>query len=157
MKNKSKKIHNANLLHNSFPNEKMNTLFGKFICSSNRIKNIFSCKNLSLSFSTTIGSHLDNGTIYALSTGMVLVLISIYNHIFVISDIILHFLGFQKSGISVIRISGKNATRVISQMTSKSLDSIRPRYCYYTDLYHPQNKKLLDKSILVYYNAPHRY
>ena len=76
---------------------------------------------------------MDNKTIYALSTV------------------------FGKSGVAVIRISGDNALKVIEQMTDIKLDTIKSRYAYFTNIYSLPEKKLLDKSLVLYFKAPYSF
>ena len=61
---------------------------------------------------------MDNKTIYALST----------------------VLG--KSGVAIIRISGKEALLVVRLMTNLNPDNIKARYAYFTDL-----KSMVDDMI----------
>ncbi|KAK8812180.1 hypothetical protein WA158_007414 [Blastocystis sp. Blastoise] len=81
-------------------------------------------------FNSTIGANLDGQTIFSLSSGM------------------------DHAGIAVIRISGNDAQNVIPKMTNKVLESIKPRYTYYSNIVHPQTKKLLDKGVIIYHPAP---
>ena len=76
---------------------------------------------------------MDNKTIYALST--------VYG----------------KSGVAVIRISGKNAKQVIKQMTSLDEETIKPRYAYFVDLKSIETKETLDKCLLLYFKSPHSF
>lgn len=76
---------------------------------------------------------MDNKTIYALSTV------------------------FGKSGVAVIRISGMQALKVVERMTKLDPSSIRPRYAYFTDLYSVTENQLLDKCLLLYFQAPYSF
>ncbi len=76
---------------------------------------------------------MDNKTIYALST--------VYG----------------KSGVAVIRISGKNAKQVIKQMTSLSVENIKPRYAYFVDLKTIVTRETIDKCLLLYFKAPYSF
>ena len=76
---------------------------------------------------------MDNKTIYALST--------VYG----------------KSGVAVIRISGKNAKQVIKQMTSLSVENIKPRYAYFVDLKMIVTRETIDKCLLLYFKAPYSF
>ena len=76
---------------------------------------------------------MDNKTIYALSTV------------------------FGKSGVAVIRISGDNALKVIEQMTDIKVDTIKARYAYFTNIYSFPEKRLLDKSLVLYFKAPYSF
>lgn len=74
---------------------------------------------------------MNNQTIYALST--------VYG----------------KSGVAVIRISGVQAKKVIEQMTD--LKSAKPRYAHFVKLHHAASKQLLDKCLLLYFQAPNSF
>lgn len=76
---------------------------------------------------------MDNQTIYALSTV------------------------FGKSGVAVIRISGKEALKSVFYMTDINISSLKPRYAYFTKLYHSKSKDLLDKCLLLYFKAPNSF
>ncbi|MBR1605773.1 MAG: tRNA uridine-5-carboxymethylaminomethyl(34) synthesis GTPase MnmE [Alphaproteobacteria bacterium] len=76
---------------------------------------------------------MDNKTIYALST--------VYG----------------KSGVAVIRISGKNAKQVIKQMTSLDEETIKPRYAYFVDLKTIVTRETIDKCLLLYFKAPYSF
>lgn len=76
---------------------------------------------------------MDNQTIYALSTV------------------------FGKSGVAVIRVSGKEALKSVSYMTDINISSLKPRYAYFTKLYHSKSKDLLDKCLLLYFKAPNSF
>ena len=76
---------------------------------------------------------MDNKTIYALST--------VYG----------------KSGVAVIRISGNNALQVIEQMTNINTLYLKPRYAYFTPVYHSVSRESLDNSLLLYFKAPHSF
>lgn len=76
---------------------------------------------------------MDNQTIYALST--------VYG----------------KSGVAVIRISGQDALQVVAKLTSLSVEDLKPRYAYFTDLKSLVDGTTLDKSLLIYFKAPHSF
>ncbi|MDO5385654.1 MAG: tRNA uridine-5-carboxymethylaminomethyl(34) synthesis GTPase MnmE [Pseudomonadota bacterium] len=76
---------------------------------------------------------MDNKTIYALST----------------------VLG--KSGVAVIRISGKEALQVVRLMTNLNPDKIKVRYAYFTDLKDLSKSHTLDKCLLLYFKAPNSF
>lgn len=76
---------------------------------------------------------MDNKTIYALST--------VYG----------------KSGVAVIRISGKDAKQVIQQMTSLDIKKIKPRYAYFVDLKTIVSHETIDKCLLLYFKSPHSF
>ncbi len=64
---------------------------------------------------------------------------------------------FGKSGIAVIRISGKEALNIVSEITNIDANNIKPRYAYYTPIKDKQTKELLDKALVVYFKAPHSF
>lgn len=76
---------------------------------------------------------MDNKTIYALST----------------------VLG--KSGVAIIRISGKEALQVVRLMTNLNPDNIKARYAYFTDLKDLIKSQTLDKCLLLYFKAPNSF
>lgn len=76
---------------------------------------------------------MDNRTIYALST----------------------ILG--KSGVAVIRISGKQALQVVRSMTGLNADALKPRYAYFTDLKDTASGLTLDKCLLLYFKSPNSF
>ena len=75
---------------------------------------------------------MDNKTIYALSTV------------------------FGKSGVAVIRISGKNALSAVRYMTDIDTNSIKPRYAYFVHL-HTKNGTAIDNCLLLYFKAPYSF
>ena len=76
---------------------------------------------------------MDNKTIYALST--------VYG----------------KSGVAVIRISGKNAKQVVQKMTSLKCETLKPRYAYFVDLKTIVTRETIDKCLLLYFKAPYSF
>ena len=64
---------------------------------------------------------------------------------------------FGKSGVAVIRISGNEVLSIISKITSINVNSIKPRYAYFTDIINPTTKEILDKSLVLYFKAPHSF
>lgn len=76
---------------------------------------------------------MDNQTIYALST--------VYG----------------KSGVAIIRVSGKEALQVVTKMTELEAQSIKPRYAYFVDLKAVNTHETLDKCLLLYFKAPHSF
>lgn len=64
---------------------------------------------------------------------------------------------YGKSGVAVIRISGPNAKKVISEMTSFNIETIKPRYAYFTKLVDTESKQSLDESLLLYFKAPNSF
>ena len=73
---------------------------------------------------------MDNQTIYALST--------VYG----------------KSGVAVIRISGKDALAAVSRLTPLDVSGLKPRYAYFTNIYDSVSRETLDKCLLLYFKAP---
>jgi len=64
---------------------------------------------------------------------------------------------YGKSGVAVIRVSGDNALDVISAMTDIDPKDITPRHAYFTKLYKPQTKDVLDQALVLYFKAPHSF
>ena len=64
---------------------------------------------------------------------------------------------YGKSGVAVVRISGENVKQVISQMTSLDVVNIIPRHAYFTNLCGIVSRETLDKSLLIYFEAPHSF
>ena len=64
---------------------------------------------------------------------------------------------FGKSGIAVIRISGKDALNVIAETTEINVKNIKPRHAYYTSIFNKKNNELLDKALVIYFNAPNSF
>lgn len=64
---------------------------------------------------------------------------------------------FGKSGIAVIRISGQDALNVVSEITNINTKKIKSRYAYYTPIKDKKTKELLDKALVVYFEAPHSF
>ena len=64
---------------------------------------------------------------------------------------------FGKSGVAVIRISGNEVLSIISKITSININTIKPRYAYFTDIINPTTKEILDKSLVLYFKAPYSF
>ncbi len=62
---------------------------------------------------------------------------------------------YGKSGVALIRISGKSARAVISEMTD--LKNPEPRKTYFINLKSKIKNQKLDKCLLVYFPAPHSF
>ena len=62
-----------------------------------------------------------------------------------------------KSGVAVVRVSGKFAFDVFKKMTNLDLQKILPRKAYLSKLYGVQSKELLDNVLLIYFKAPHSF
>ena len=76
---------------------------------------------------------MDNQTIYALST--------VYG----------------KSGVAVIRISGSEVIKIISEITSLDVNNIKPRYAYFADLKDNVTRETIDKCLILYFKSPHSF
>ena len=76
---------------------------------------------------------MDNKTIYALSTVM------------------------GKSGVALIRVSGKNAFDIIEQMTELETEKITPRKMYYTEIFDAITHEILDNVLIVCFKAPNSF
>lgn len=76
---------------------------------------------------------MDNKTIYALSTV------------------------FGKSGVAVIRISGKEVKNIISQITDLDINKIKTRHAYFVDLKDNVTRETIDKCLILYFKAPHSF
>ena len=76
---------------------------------------------------------MDNKTIYALST--------VYG----------------KSGVAVIRISGSEVVKIISEITSLDINKLKPRYTYFTDLKDNVTRETIDKCLILYFKSPHSF
>ncbi|MBR5154803.1 MAG: tRNA uridine-5-carboxymethylaminomethyl(34) synthesis GTPase MnmE [Alphaproteobacteria bacterium] len=64
---------------------------------------------------------------------------------------------FGKSGVAVIRISGKEVLSVIKEITNININTIKPRYAYFTDIINKSTNEILDKSLIIYFKAPHSF
>ncbi len=64
---------------------------------------------------------------------------------------------FGKSGVAVIRISGKSVLKILSEITDINTKNIKPRYAYLAKITKKSNKELLDKAIVLYFKAPYSY
>lgn len=64
---------------------------------------------------------------------------------------------FGKSGVAIIRVSGKHALKVINDITDINVEKIIPRHAYYTSIYDNKTKALLDKVLIVYFKAPQSF
>ena len=76
---------------------------------------------------------MDNKTIYALST--------VYG----------------RSGIAVIRISGSQVKKIITQITSINIKNIKPRYAYFVDLKDNVTRETIDKCLILYFKKPQSF
>lgn len=64
---------------------------------------------------------------------------------------------FGKSGVAVIRISGPDALEAVRQITSLNIETLKPRYAYFTDLHHIVSRETIDKALLLWFKAPHSF
>lgn len=76
---------------------------------------------------------MDNKTIYALSTV------------------------FGKSGVALIRISGKNAFLIFDKMTALPAEKITPRKMFFTQIFDSVSHETLDNCLIVGFKAPHSF
>ena len=70
---------------------------------------------------------MDNKTIFALST--------VYG----------------KSGVAVIRISGRDAKSVFSYMTDIDTLYLKPRFAYFSSVKDIKKENILDKSLILFF------
>ena len=63
---------------------------------------------------------------------------------------------FGKSGVAVIRVSGKDALLSISKLTDIDVTAIKTRYAYFTNL-KSVNGDILDKCLVLYFKAPYSF
>ena len=66
-----------------------------------------------------------------------------YRTIFALSTV------YGKSGVAVIRISGKDAIKAVEQLSDINIDNIRPRYAYFTKIYEIGKIDTIDNAILL--------
>ena len=64
---------------------------------------------------------------------------------------------YGKSGVAVVRISGKNALNTVKELTNLDSQTLRPRYAYFAALHTKQTKEPLDHALVLYFNAPHSF
>lgn len=64
---------------------------------------------------------------------------------------------FGKSGVAVIRISGNKVLDIISKITKIDVQTIKPRYAYFTNIINPTTNEILDKSLIIYFKAPYSF
>lgn len=62
----------------------------------------------------------------------------------------------QRSAVAIVRISGKKCLEVIETMTKKKA-ILEPRKMYLRDLYHPIENLKIDKSLVVWFQAPNSF
>ena len=76
---------------------------------------------------------MDNKTIYALSSA------------------------FGKSGVALVRVSGKDAFSVFDKMTSLSSANIKPRQMYFAEIFDSVSHETLDNCLIVGFKSPHSF
>lgn len=64
---------------------------------------------------------------------------------------------FGKSGVAVIRISGKSASDVIARMTDIDTVYLKPRHAYFTKIKSIVSHETLDQAVVLYFKAPHSF
>ena len=60
--------------------------------------------------------------------------------------------GTGKAGISVYRISGSLALQTAKILTNRK--TFEPRQTYFTEIFNPDSKELIDKGLVIYFKAP---
>lgn len=62
--------------------------------------------------------------------------------------------GSQRSGLAVVRLSGKSSYDVLEKMTGKSADKLyEPRKMYLKEIIHPVTKDKIDKGLVVWFKG----
>lgn len=64
---------------------------------------------------------------------------------------------FGKSGVAVIRVSGKDVLNIISKITNIDIKKIKPRYAYFSDILDIKTKNILDKALVIYFKSPNSF
>ena len=64
---------------------------------------------------------------------------------------------FGKSGVAVIRISGSKVLDIISKITELKIETLKPRYAYFTNIINPNTNEVLDKPLIIYFKAPYSF
>ena len=62
--------------------------------------------------------------------------------------------GGGRSGVAVVRISGRQALNVLSIM---GVENPEPRYALLRNLKNPKDNSVLDNALVLYFNAPHSF
>jgi len=121
--------------------------------SSLRTFGMFGCKSLrrtvfpaiySFRLFTTIGSHHDTDTIYALCSGIFTYLSSLVGSL-------------TKTGVSVIRVSGSNAFDAVRSLTPPNHSFPTIRKATLRDIIDPNTKELIDKGLVLCFSQGARY
>ncbi len=63
---------------------------------------------------------------------------------------------FGKSGVAIIRVSGKDALLSISKLTDINISNIKARYAYFTNL-KSISGEILDKCLVLYFKSPYSF
>ncbi len=62
--------------------------------------------------------------------------------------------GSQRSGLAVIRLSGKSSYEALLKMTNTSNSgSLEPRKMYFKKIFHPVTKEIIDKGLVVWFKG----
>ena len=64
---------------------------------------------------------------------------------------------FGKSGVAVIRISGKDAFSVIEKMTDLDMSAFKYRRMYFTPIFDPVSRETLDNCLVVGFKSPNSF
>ena len=64
-----------------------------------------------------------------------------------------------KSALAIVRMSGEKSLEILSKITRRDLNKIKPNYAFYTKLLKDKSdeKSLIDECIVVYYKGPNSY
>ncbi len=62
--------------------------------------------------------------------------------------------GYGKAGVAVIRVSGNRVPEIISAMLDKD---IQPRKAQLLVIRHPEDKSVIDRALVLFFNAPHSF
>ena len=58
--------------------------------------------------------------------------------------------------LSIIRVSGSSLYDIIITITKNNSLPL-PRYATYTNIYNPENNRLIDKCIITFFKGPHSF
>lgn len=64
-----------------------------------------------------------------------------------------------KSALAIVRLSGKKSLSILSKITRRDVNNIKPNYAFYTKLFKDKNgdSTLIDECIVVFYKEPKSY
>lgn len=62
-----------------------------------------------------------------------------------------------RSGIGVIRLSGRNALAITRLMTGDDALEFQPRHAHLVKLTDPRSREVIDEAIVTYFKAPHSF